>query len=192
MSAFEYTALAANGRKTRGLTEADSERHARRVLRERGLLPLTVRPVGASATQAGATTRDTSRLRLGTTEIVLFTRLLGALLEAGLPLDDALSAIARQSGDASLRRVALDVRAGVLEGRSLADALARFPRTFPEVYLATVGAGEQTRLLPVVRPAARAAAARSSAAMYCSVRPRSACTNTSPGRGARPLGKNTG
>lgn len=150
MSAFEYTALAANGRKTRGLTEADSERHARRQLREQGLVPLTVQPATTAQARQEGQPRATSRERLGTTDVVLFTRLLGALLESGLPLDDALSAIAKQSADPKLRRVVLDVRGRVLEGQSLADALSRFPRAFPEVFLATVGAGEQTRLLPLV------------------------------------------
>jgi general secretion pathway protein F len=150
VSAFEYTALAANGRKTRGITEADSDRHARRQLREQGLVPLSVQPATTTHTRHEGQVRATSRERLGTTDVVLFTRLLGALLESGLPLDDALSAIAKQSADAKLRRVVLDVRGRVLEGQSLADALARFPRAFPEVFLATVGAGEQTRLLPLV------------------------------------------
>jgi general secretion pathway protein F len=149
MSAFEYTALQANGRKTRGLTEADSERHARRLLRERGLVPLNVAPTAARA-RPDAPPGGASRLRLGTPQIVLFTRLLGSLLESGLPLDDALSAIARQSSEDGLRRIVLDIRARVLEGQTLADAIGQFPRAFPEVYRATVGAGEQTRLLPLV------------------------------------------
>lgn len=149
MAAFEYTALEASGRKTRGLTEADSERHARRLLREKGLVPLSVQ---ATATQPGhtATKGSTARTRLSPTQVVLFTRLLGALLESGLPIDDALSAIAKQSADPALRRVVLDVRSRVLEGQSLSDAVSQFPRAFPEVYCATVGAGEQTRLLPLV------------------------------------------
>jgi len=150
MAAFEYTALEANGHKSRGITEADSERHARRVLRERGLVPLTVRPTSAKRTPTERTAGHHSRLRLGPTQVVLFTRLLGALLESGLPLDDALSAIAKQSSDPALRRVVLDVRSRILEGQSLADAVGQFPRAFPEVYRATVGAGEQTRLLPLV------------------------------------------
>lgn len=150
MAAFEYTALAADGRKTRGLTEADSERHARRVLREKGLVPLTVQPTTDRAGSDKGTSAGASRLKLGATQVVLFTRLLGALLESGLPLDDALSAIAKQSSDPALRRVVLDVRSRVLEGQSLADAVGQFPRAFPEVYRATVGAGEQTRLLPLI------------------------------------------
>ncbi len=148
MAAYEYTALAANGRRTRGLTEADSERHARRLLREQGLVPLSVQPTTARAD--GKARSVPSRVKLSATQVVLFTRLLGALLESGLPLDDALSAIAKQSADPALRRVVLDVRSRVLEGLSLSDAVGQFPRAFPEVYRATVGAGEQTRLLPIV------------------------------------------
>jgi len=148
MAAYEYTALEASGRRTRGLTEADSERHARRLLREKGLVPLSVQPTTARA--EGKVRSATSRVKLSATQVVLFTRLLGALLESGLPLDDALSAIAKQSADPALRRVVLDVRSRVLEGQSLSDAVGQFPRAFPEVYRATVGAGEQTRLLPIV------------------------------------------
>jgi len=149
MAAYEYTALETSGRRARGITEADSERHARRLLREKGLVPLTVQ--ATSQRNVGpARQATTSRLNLSPTQVVLFTRLLGALLESGLPIDDALSAIAKQSSEPALRRVVLDVRSRVLEGQSLSDAVAQFPRAFPEVYRATVGAGEQTRLLPLV------------------------------------------
>ncbi|MGR8921743.1 MAG: type II secretion system F family protein, partial [Gammaproteobacteria bacterium] len=88
--------------------------------------------------------------RLSGDQTVLFTRLLGTLLNAGLPLDDALTGLARQSDDANFKRIALDVRARVLEGQGLAAGLDQFPRTFSEVYRATVGAGAQTRHLPQV------------------------------------------
>ena len=148
MAAFAWVALEANGRKSTGLTEADSERHARRQLREKGLVPISVTPTTVKAT--ASTPATVSRTRLKPASVVLFSRLLGSLLESGLPLDDALSAIARQSGDPTLKMVVIDVRSRVLEGMSLADAVAQFPRSFPEVYCATVGAGEQTRLLPLV------------------------------------------
>ena len=147
MPAFAWVALDARGRRERGVCEADSERQARRQLRERGLVPVSV----AVSSGAGASTAHKSsgaRLRPGT--VVLFSQLLGSLLESGLPLDDALSAIARQGGDESLRQVVMDVHSRVLEGLSLAESLAQFPRSFPEAYCATVAAGEQTRVLPLV------------------------------------------
>lgn len=146
MPAFAWKALRADGKQTKGLLEADSDRHARRLLREQGLTPLSV-AASADRSEGG---KAESKLRLKPVTVVLFTRLLGALLESGLPLDDALTAIARQSSDANLRLVALEIRAAVLEGLSLGEAVGRFPRSFPEVYVATVGAGEQTRLLPLV------------------------------------------
>ena len=148
MPAYSYVALETDGRQSRGLTEADSERHVRRQLRERGLVPLSVTPTTVRASAPSSS--STSRARLKPGHVVLFSRLLGSLLESGLPLDDALSAIARQSGDPALRLVVLEVRSRVLEGSSLGAAVSQFPRAFPEVYCATVGAGEQTRLLPLV------------------------------------------
>lgn len=147
MAAFAWEALDARGRREKGLLEADSERHARRQLRERGLVPLHVGPAAGELVQAGQRPLGTT-LRPAT--VVLFSRLLGSLLASGLPLDDALTAIARQGGDVALRQVVLELRSRVLEGVSLADALGQFPRCFPEAYCATVAAGEQTRVLPLV------------------------------------------
>lgn len=150
MPAFEYEALQPDGRRTRGLTEADSERHARRLIRDIGLLPLAVKRSNRSA---AGDTRPKSALfapRLRGDKVVLLTRLLGTLLQSALPMDDALAAIAKQSGDTNLRRTVLDIRSKVLEGHSLETSLAQFPSIFPDVYRATVGAGEQTRHLPLV------------------------------------------
>ena len=148
MAAFAWRALRSDGRETRGVIEAESERHARRLLREQALSPLEVQASVARVANRSRTRRGAPRLKPLT--VVLFTRLLGALLESGLPLDDALAAIARQSTDPSLRLVVLEIRASVLEGSSLGDAIGRFPDIFPDAYRATVHAGEQTRLLPVV------------------------------------------
>ena len=147
MAAFAWEALDARGRREKGFLEADSERQVRRQLRERGLMPVSVAPAAGPALPS-ARHRHGTRLPAGT--VVLFSRLLGSLLESGLPLDDALSAIARQGADEALRQVVLEVRSRVLEGRPLAEALGQFPRAFPEAYCATVAAGEQTRVLPLV------------------------------------------
>jgi len=148
MAAFDYTALASDGATRKGVIEADSERHARRQLRDRQLTPL------ALSTSRRAD-RAASPFRLGTVrmpseELALFTRLLGTLLGSGLPLDDVLSAIARQADSKSVGRVALGIRAKVLEGQSLASGMEEFPRVFSVAYCATVGAGERTRHLPLV------------------------------------------
>ncbi len=144
MPAYDYLALTADGARRRGVTEADTLQQARQRLRDQGLVPLSV-----SSSRRESGTRP-PRARLSADEVVLFTRLLGTLLASGLPVDDALTALSKQSEGAEFKRVALDVRARVLEGHGLADGLDQFPRVFPAVYRATVAAGAQTRHLPTV------------------------------------------
>ena len=78
------------------------------------------------------------------------TRQLATLVNAGFPVEEALGAVARQAEKARLNSLLLAVRARVLEGHTLADALRDFPRVFPELYRATVSAGEQSGHLDVV------------------------------------------
>jgi len=144
MSAYEYAALDARGRNTRGLIEGDTPRQVRQLLRDRGLTPLNVHEV----TEAGARKRDGFRLgggggKLSTTELTLFTRQLATLVRSGLPLDESLAAVAEQSEAKRVQRVTLGVRASVTEGNTLAHALALFPGAFPPLFRSTVEAGEQ-------------------------------------------------
>ena len=148
MAAFEYSALNPTGTTERGVLEADSERHARRLLRGRELTPLNVAPAHE---KRGRTRQSLLRSgRMSGEQLGLFTRLLATLLRSGLPLDDALGILRKQSESQAIEKIVLAVRAKVREGHSLETALDEHPRAFPDVYRATVGAGEQTRLLPVV------------------------------------------
>lgn len=152
MAAFDYAALAADGARRKGVIEADSERHARKLLRDQRLTPLSLTPSnGRAATpERGAGWRTLRQPRLGGEALALFTRLLGTLTASGLPLDDVLTAIARQADSKALMRVALGIRARILEGQSLASSMEEFPQIFSPAYRATVGAGERTRHLPEV------------------------------------------
>lgn len=136
MAAFSYAALDPSGREQRGIVEADSSRQVRQVLRDRGLAPLRIEP----AVTRGST--GESGLRLGAADLALFTRQLATLLQAGMPLEEVLTAVLRQTDSARLRRVVSAVRSRVLEGHALAQSLAEFPRAFPALYRATVAAGE--------------------------------------------------
>jgi len=149
MAVFEYVALDAAGQRRKGLTESESERAARRQLRDQGLIPVELH-AARGAGRAPAAGRRAARASLSVQQQALFTRLLGSLLESGLPLDDALTAIANQSEDAALGKVVLGVRDQIMEGQTLEHALRQFPAAFPASYAATVGAGEQTRHLPTV------------------------------------------
>ncbi|TAJ53488.1 MAG: type II secretion system protein GspF [Nevskiaceae bacterium] len=145
MAAFEYSALNARGKQEKGLIEAETARQARALLRERGLTPMELKEVaeqrGRLSGEAGAV--KTSGGSLSSTELSLFTRQLATLFRSGLPLDEALTAVAQQSESAKVKRIVLGIRSRVIEGDSLASALSQFPSAFPTLFRATVEAGEQ-------------------------------------------------
>ena len=82
--------------------------------------------------------------RIRTADLALLTRQLSTLVRSGIPLEEALLAVSQQSEKARVRSVVAGVRARVMEGRTLAEGLAAFPNVFPEIYRATVSAGEQS------------------------------------------------
>ena len=144
MGAFEYTALDATGRERRGVLEGDTARQVRQVLRERQLLPVEVRPVAEREAARAARRFNWSRGGVSAADVALATRQLATLARAGLPLEEALLAVSEQTDRPREQRVMLGVRAKVMEGHTLAAGLAEFPRVFPEIYRATVSAGEQS------------------------------------------------
>ncbi|UCP00126.1 GspF family T2SS innner membrane protein variant XcpS [Metapseudomonas lalkuanensis] len=140
MAAFEYLALDARGRQQKGVLEADSARQVRQLLRERQLAPLEVR---ATRVREQAERGRFSLARgLSARDLALVTRQLATLVQAALPIEEALRAAAAQSGSSRIQSMLLAVRARVLEGHSLASSLREFPSAFPELYRATVAAGE--------------------------------------------------
>jgi general secretion pathway protein F len=143
MSGFEYSALDAGGREKHGVIEADTERHARTLLRERGLAPLAVESIRAQAEQAGMRERF-SRPGMSRAELALVTRQFATLERAGLTIEECLNVLIEQTESASARRLLAAVRARVLEGQSLSRGLAAFPSAFPEIYRAMIEAGEHS------------------------------------------------
>jgi general secretion pathway protein F len=141
MGAFEYTALDAAGRERRGVLEGDTVRHVRGQLREQQLLPVTVTEIVKR--EAAGRSRFAFGTGVSATDLSLLTRQIATLARAGLPLEETLLAVSQQSEKARVQSVLLGVRAKVMEGHTLADALREFPRVFPEIYRATVAAGEQ-------------------------------------------------
>jgi general secretion pathway protein F len=141
MGAFEYTALDADGKERKGILEGDTPRHIRQLLRDQQLLPVTVAEVAKKEARAQ---RSFSLVRrVSSTDLALFTRQLATLVRAGLPLEESLLAVSQQTEKPRVQSIVLGVRARVMEGHTLADGFADFPRVFPEIYRATVAAGEQ-------------------------------------------------
>jgi general secretion pathway protein F len=142
MGAFEYTALDASGRERKGIIEGDTPRHVRALLRERELLPVTI---GEVAHKEARRQRGFTLARgVSAGDLALLTRQLATLVRAGLPLEEALLATSQQSEKPRVQSILLGVRSKVMEGHTLASGLGDFPRVFPEIYRATVSAGEQS------------------------------------------------
>jgi len=142
MGAFEYTALDSAGREQNGVVEGDTVKHVRQILRDRQLLPVTVAEV-----QQGEAKRQSSftlRRGISASDLSLLTRQLATLVKAGLPLEEALLAVSQQSEKQRVSSILLGVRGKVMEGHTLADGLAEFPRVFPEIYRSTIAAGESS------------------------------------------------
>lgn len=148
MGAFEYVALDAGGRERKGVLEGDTARQVRQLLRERQLLPVSVSEVAqkeAKRQRSFSLTRHVSAA-----DLALLTRQLATLVRAGLPLEESLLAVSQQTEKPRVQSILLGVRSRVMEGHTLADGFAEFPRVFPEIYRATVSAGEQSGHLDTV------------------------------------------
>ncbi|MGB5331630.1 MAG: type II secretion system inner membrane protein GspF [Woeseiaceae bacterium] len=148
MGAFEYVALDKSGKQAKGLLEGDTPKHVRQLLRDRNLLPVSVTEVA----QREARRQRSFSLRRGMSsgELALITRQLASLSQSGLPLEEALLAVSQQNDQPRTKSMLLGVRAKVMEGHTLADGFSEFPQAFPELYRATVAAGEQSGHLDVV------------------------------------------
>lgn len=143
MADFRWQALDSKGKSKQGSLEADSVRHARQQLRERQLLPVSIREVGASTSAS----RHFSFRRapgMRKSELTLFTRQLATLLGSAIPLEEALNVVSHQTEKARIQSVINGVRSRVLEGQTLAKSMAASPAAFDDLYCAMVAAGEKS------------------------------------------------
>ncbi len=146
MAAFEFIALDANGKKQKGVLEADTARQIRSQLRDKGLTPLNVDSVISK--QSGKKTFSLQSGRtLSAADLSLITRQLATLVQAAIPIEESLKAVAEQCEKNWVKSMVLAVRARVVEGHTLADALKEFPASFDTLYCAMVSAGEKSGFL---------------------------------------------
>jgi general secretion pathway protein F len=157
MAAFDYIALDAKGKERKGVIEGDAARQVRQLLRDKGLIPLEITESNKKADnkQGGGKSSILKQPRflqrsISTTELALLTRQLATLIQAALPLDETLAAVANQAEKQRIKSMLFAIRSRVLEGHSLAAGLAAYPKVFPELYRATVDAGEQSGHLDTV------------------------------------------
>lgn len=150
MADFDYLAIDTRGQETRGHIAAASMEAARATLDRRRLYVVRIAPGSAPAARG----RPLFGLQLGAPkmsakQLTLFTRQLATLSRVS-PLEESLRTITRQTEQDKVRAVVENVHAGVVEGRRLADAMAREPRSFPPLYRAMIAAGESSGTLPAI------------------------------------------
>jgi len=148
MGAFEYTAVDPSGKEKKGVLEGETPRQVRQLLRDRQLLPIAVTEVAEK--EASRKFEISFRRSLSPTDLALITRQLATLVQSSMPLEESLLAIGEQNETPRIQSIVLGVRARVMEGFTFADGLAEFPKAFPELYCATVAAGEQSGHLDAV------------------------------------------
>ena len=151
MPVFAYKALDQSGKNVEGLKEADSPRTLRTVLRRDGLFLTEV--TGEKQAKAASPEVNVRRWvggRVKADDVAVATRQLAVLVNAGIPLVDALTALVEQVDHERLKRVLSAVKQRVNEGSSLADALAQHPKAFSTLYVNMIRAGESSGALDVV------------------------------------------
>lgn len=139
MAAFEYVALDNDGKRRSGVISADSARSARKELRLRELMVLNVNPVAEK--QAKSVIR---RGRISEKQRVLLVRQMSVLLKSGLAVEQALGACAGNENPVAVQKAVHTVRADVVEGARLSDAMALAPDAFPPLVRAVTSAGEMS------------------------------------------------
>jgi general secretion pathway protein F len=152
MPAYSFEALDAQGETRRGVMEADTAKSARTLLRQQQLVPLQVKPVAGAANDSNAMS---GRPLFGgavfnATALAIWTRQLASLVTSGLPLERALTALTDEAEGDRERNLVAALRSEVNAGSSFAKALSRYPGEFPDIYIAVVGAGEQSGSLGLV------------------------------------------
>ncbi len=147
MGAFEYQALDARGRKKKGVASGDTARQVRQQLRDQGLTPLEIHAV---AEQQNAGDRRVSARRINSTQLAVITRQFATLVGSSMTVEGSLGVLIEQSEGHQLKSLLSSIRSSLMEGRSLAESLRQFPKSFPEIYIASVAAGEETGKLAEV------------------------------------------
>ena len=149
MSAFTYQAMDPTGQTQSGVLEGDSERAVRQTLRKRGMIPLDVRLV-ANERRSLLQKELWHTPVFSKTALTLWTRQLSELINAGLTLERALSALTSEAENEKARDLVASIRSEVNAGSTFAKALQTHPKEFSPIYLASIASGEQSGELGLI------------------------------------------
>ncbi len=145
MPTFYYRARDKEGKLVSGEVEASSAEELKEGLFHEEMIPLVVRELKVGGISIEAVTRIFKRVKHE--DLMVFTRQFYTLFKAGVSMDTILSSMAKQVGSVVLKNALVRVRADVAAGATLAQALARHPRIFDELYTSMIAAGEEAGIL---------------------------------------------
>ena len=141
MPAYSYTALSLNGEKKKGVLSAQSEREARRLVKELNLTPVNIQEAKGNLSRIS---------KVKNKDIVIMTRQLATLLEANTPIIDALKITADQSNNKNLVQILYNLREDVIQGKRLGLSMQKYPGVFSDTYTSLVTAGDSSGNLDVI------------------------------------------
>jgi type II secretory pathway component PulF len=148
MPEFAYKAVDSKGGKSEGVVAAANRAAALEQIAQLGQIPISVeKQISEQTAQKMRTLRGS---RVPARAVEAFSRELSNLLTAGVPLSRAMQIVSKEAALSSARRQWSEIRDDVMGGSSLADALAKWPQSFPPVYVAMIRAGETGGFLDVV------------------------------------------
>jgi len=147
MALYKYQALSKDGKRVSGTLDAGSLKQVHDHLSAKNLFPITI--TAASEATAGFSLKNLFERKISLKEKLFFTKQLQVLLKSGVPLPDALELLVQQS-EGQLKNIVVSLRDGIKEGKSLADGLALYPKTFEVIYVQLVRAGEASGQLDLV------------------------------------------
>jgi general secretion pathway protein F len=140
MPAYSYTAINQDGAKKKGILSAESEREARKLVKDLKLTPLKV----AESKDLGKT------LKIKDKDIVIMTRQLATLLEASTPIVEALNITAKQLKNKNLIYILYNLKEEIVQGKRLGSSMKKFPGVFSDTYISMVTAGDSSGNLDIV------------------------------------------
>ena len=140
MPAYSYTAINQDGAKKKGILSAESEREARKLVKDLKLTPLKV----SESKNLGKT------LKIKDKDIVIMTRQLATLLEASTPIVEALNITAKQLKNKNLIYILYNLKEEIVQGKRLGSSMKKFPGVFTDTYISMVTAGDSSGNLDIV------------------------------------------
>lgn len=141
MGSYQYSAKDKSGQTVNSILEAASEAEALEILHRKELIILSLKPTKKKISRV----KSTGKVKLD--DLVIFSRQLATMIEAGIPLVQALAILSEQVENSNLKNVVFSMRKDIEAGMSFCDSLAKHPQIFSELFINMTRAGEASGML---------------------------------------------